>query len=83
MESSSNTLIIGLVIALIVLIALWAWSRNRKADVPPAKVDEKPAPKPEALVAPPPPAADGRALDRRSAGGRFPRDHVRAAQSAG
>lgn len=56
MESSNNTLIIGLVIALIVLGALWAWSRNRKADVPQAKVEDKPAPKPEALVAPPPPA---------------------------
>ena len=63
MESSNNTLIIGLVIAVIVLAALWAWLRSRKTgDVPPAKVEDKPAPKPEALVAPPPPAVTAEPL---------------------
>lgn len=63
MESSNNTLIIGLVIAVIVLAALWAWSRGRKStDVPPARVEDKPAPKPEALVAPPPPAVTAEPL---------------------
>lgn len=63
MESSNNTLIIGLVIAVIVLAALWAWSRSRKTgDVPPAKVEDKPAPKPEALVAPPPPTVTAEPL---------------------
>lgn len=65
MESGTNTLIIGLVIGVIVVIALWAWSRSRKpADIPPAKVEEKPVLQPEALAAPSPPAVTPEPLVR-------------------
>ena len=55
MASTSSLVIIAIIVGIVILGGFWAWSRNRvTGGRPPAKIEDKPASKPEPIAAPSP-----------------------------